>query len=200
MKIMFVDSKRKTSEIDIDFSQLPTKVYLAYSIQYKDLARHIKKKLGGVVAGSHQVLGCSKLKTHLPILLIGSGRFHAIQLAISSTQDIYTLEGSKVVKVGSEEVEKAKQKKKGAYLRYLNADSVGVLISTKLGQYNLKQAVSIKSKIKGKKSYLFISNMISGHNLDDFSSIESWINTACPAIHLDSSKIVNAEDVKWQST
>ena len=81
MKVLYLETKKKTAEnIDLDSSGLPKELFLAYSIQYKQIAEQIKsilEKRKTKISGFQQVLGCSKLNPSSAILLIGSGRFHA---------------------------------------------------------------------------------------------------------------------------
>ena len=107
-----------------------------------------------------QVLGCSKpnFKKTQAILLIGSGRFHAISLATETNLPIYILERYKLTKISEEEINNLKSRKKAAYLNCLQSDKVGLLVSTKPGQENLKDALSMKKKLKNKSPYLFIGN------------------------------------------
>ncbi len=78
-------------------------------------------------------------------------------------------------------------------MRFLNAEKVGILISTKPGQENLKKALSLRTKLKDKKSYLFINNNIDLKEFENFG-IDSWVNTACPRLDFDSS-VINIDDL-----
>jgi diphthamide biosynthesis enzyme Dph1/Dph2-like protein len=86
MKILFIESSYRNQDISLSQKQilkLPKSIFLAYSLQYKALAEKIKKQLEEnniKIIEFQQVLGCSKIKTTLPILLISSGRFHAQNL------------------------------------------------------------------------------------------------------------------------
>ncbi len=46
------------------------------------LARLLMRETGIKVKQTIQVLGCTQLKSNLPIILIGSGKFHALNLAL----------------------------------------------------------------------------------------------------------------------
>ena len=197
MKVMFIEAKRKLdiNLENINLKVLPNKLFLAYSIQYKSLAEKLKKKLGKRVKGFKQVLGCSILKTKYPILLVGSGKFHAFNLALQGNK-VYILEGNKISKLDEREAEKIKNKRKAALSCFLAADSVGILVSTKPGQKNLNSAIQLKKKLEkqGKKAYLFVADNITIGELENYN-IQSWINTACPALSFDS-KIVNLIELK----
>lgn len=196
MKLMFIEAK-KIEEFDVNnlnLNILPKKVFLAYSIQYKKLAEKIKKKLGKKVKGFKQVLGCSKLKTKYPILLVGSGRFHAIQLALQGNI-VYILE-NRIIKLDEKEIEKIKAKRKSALVKFLAADKIGILVSYKPGQENLKKALILKKKLEkqGKEIKIFVGDNIGIAELENYN-IESWVNTACPALSLDS-RIISIYELK----
>ena len=72
------------------------------------------------------------------------------------------------------------------------SDKIGILVSTKPGQYNLKEAIKIKKQIK-KESYIFFFNKLEEFELENFPDIEYWINTACPRI--EAKKVINARDL-----
>ena len=83
------------------------------------------------------------MKSKHPILLVGSGKFHAIQLALQGNT-VYVLEGKTINKLSDDEISKAQAKRKAALARFLTADSIGILVSTKPGQENLKEALNLK--------------------------------------------------------
>ena len=104
MKIMYVESVQKNLNIELsktEIKKLPKKLFLAYSIQYKELAEDIKKQLTKnkiKVEKFQQVLGCSKIKTNLPVLLVSTGKFHAQNLYLQ-TPILYSLENNKIIKI-----------------------------------------------------------------------------------------------------
>jgi 2-(3-amino-3-carboxypropyl)histidine synthase len=105
------------------------------------------------------------------------------------------LENNQLIKISEKDVENLKKKQKGAYIKFLNAKKIGILVSTKPGQQNLKRAFKIKNKIKNKESYLFISNNINTAEFENFPEIESWINTACPRLDMEDARIVNMDKI-----
>jgi len=192
MKTLFIPAK-VNSEVNIKKIQslkLPENTAIAYSIQYKDIAKQIydilskKYKITELI----QVLGCSKpkfSKDTKAVLLITSGEFHAVSLAFETKLPIYILESDKLRRISNEEMYVFQKKKLASYMKFLNSEKVGILISTKPGQENMKKAFSIKDKLKNKKSYLFLSNEIFSGELENFNDINSWINTACPRLDFD---------------
>ncbi|MBS3075642.1 diphthamide synthesis protein [Candidatus Pacearchaeota archaeon] len=202
MRIIYIESKLKNLELNLpitEIKKLPKRLFLAYSVQYKNLANSIKILLESNninITKFKQVLGCSKINAKEPVLLIGTGRFHAINLYLRAPE-IYTLENNKIIQVSKQEIEQLKIKRKTALMKFLSADKIGIIVSTKLGQENIKRAIKLKQKLEKtcKQSYIFLSNNINIAELENFN-INSWINTACPGLALDSNKIVNADEVK----
>lgn len=96
MKVLYIESKLKNLNLDLsksEIAKLPKKLFLAYTIQYKDIIQLIKKTLESnkvKVTQIQQVLGCSKINTKDPVLLIGAGRFHAINL-YTQAPNVYIL-------------------------------------------------------------------------------------------------------------
>jgi diphthamide biosynthesis enzyme Dph1/Dph2-like protein len=208
MKILYLETKRKESqdlkdsvESGPDLAQLPKTLLLVYSIQYKELAQTIKTRLEKnkfKITGFQQVLGCSKLKSSVPILLIGSGRFHALNLALQNPVPIYIYTSSKLERLNEKDLESFKLKKQGAFSKFLHASKIGIIISAKPGQEYMNKALSfkeiIKSKYKDKQVFLFISSNINLNELENFN-VDFWVNTACPGLSYDSNKIINYDDI-----
>ncbi len=195
MKKIFIPAKSKAvlnrNKIKELSKKLPKNLIIAYSIQYQELAFEIRKILAEHnILKIIQVLGCSKPqlpKNAKAILLIGSGRFHAISLAYETKLPIYVLEKNQLAKISEKEVEVYEKKNKASYLKFLNAEEAGIIVSTKPGQENLQKALNLKKKLK-KKSYLFLSNSINTSEFENFG-LDCWINTACPRLDMDSSII-----------
>jgi len=204
MKTLFIPVKSKSyidkSLIQQASKKLPINIALCYSIQYLSQAKEIKSLLekNHKITKFLHVLGCSKPifpKQTKAILLITDGKFHAISLAHESKLPVYVLNGNKLEKVSSEEIENLEKKKKVSYVKFLNAKKIGILVSTKPGQQNMKKAIELKNKSKDKDSYLFISNNIGENEFENFPDIESWINTACPRIDMNEKGVVNIGDI-----
>jgi diphthamide biosynthesis enzyme Dph1/Dph2-like protein len=202
MKVLFIESKLKDSRLDLseeDYSILPKNIFLVYTVQYKGLASSLKeilKNKGHKITGFKQVLGCSKINKIGSVLFIGTGRFHAINIFFQS-DDIYILENEKIIKVPKEEIESFKSRRRAAIMRFYSSENLGILVSTKPGQDNIKDAKRIKAGLrkKGKNAYIFISNDIDVNQFQNFY-ISSWINTSCKGLALDSSNIINSYEIK----
>ena len=203
MKILFIEAKSKSkvnpNKILEISKKLPKNLAIVYSIQFKDIAQDIKKILlkNHKITLITQVLGCSKPifpKTTQAVLLIGSGRFHGISLAYTTNLPIYILDRNNLSKITREEVEKLQKKQKSAYLKFLNANKIGILISTKPGQNRIKKALDLRKQLN-KKSYLFLANNINTAEFENFN-IDSWVNTACPRLDMDNPSIINIGSIK----
>jgi len=207
--ILYIEARKKQESIssldNSNLSNLPKELFLVYSIQYKSLAINIKKQLinkGVKVKGFKQVLGCSKLKSNYPILLIGSGRFHALNLALQNSLPIYIYNianTGKITEFDEKELEEIKTNKKAALNKFFLSNKIGILVSTKPGQQKLKQAQELKKEIEKKypekRCFIFISNNINTNEFENFQ-IPVFINTACLGLAYDSNKILNSEDIR----
>lgn len=203
MKTLFIPAKIKSKvhkpKIFSLSKKLPKILAITYSIQYQDIANEIKN----ILSKNHkinnfiQVLGCSRpkfSKNTSAILLISDGKFHAISLAIQTKLPVYVLENNHLTKISKKDIENFEKKQKASYVKFLNADKIGILISTKPGQQNLKRALDFSKKLKDKKSYLFLGNDINASEFENFG-LDSWVNTACPRLDMNSNKVINYKDL-----
>ncbi len=214
MKTIFIpvkiklDLSKEFEKIFLNISKnLPKNIALVYSIQYKDIALKIKEIISekgkhNIVSFS-QILGCTGInkfdKKIQAVLLIGSGKFHAISLAKAFKKiPVYIFDNGIFNKITKKEVEILEKKQKASYLKFLNSDNIGILISLKPGQQNFKKALEFKKNLekKNKNVYLFICDNINTNEFENFPEIQSWVNTACPRLDMDYSTI-NLSDIKF---
>jgi diphthamide biosynthesis enzyme Dph1/Dph2-like protein len=193
MRFLFIPAKSKAkinkNKIEEILKKLPQNIGIAYSIQFEQIAKEVKTILSKThkITSFIQVLGCSKPKfpKHTSaILLIGSGKFHAISLSFETGLPIYILHKEGIEKVSNKDIDLLKKRHKASYLKFLNANKVGILVSLKPGQQRLAQALQFKKKLRSKKSYVFLTNDINASEVENYQ-IDSWINTACPRLDLD---------------
>lgn len=202
MKTLFipVKSKAKLNKKTINeiSKKLPKKIVICYSIQFKKQAEEIKEKIKDKnVLKLIQVLGCSNPilpKNTQAILLIGQGKFHSVSLQYETGIPVYLIENNKLILVSEKDIENLKRKEKTAYLKFLHSEEVGIIVTTKPGQQKLNKALELKKKLK-KKSYLFLSNNINIREFENFG-LNSWINTACPRMDLDDTRIINIKKLE----
>jgi 2-(3-amino-3-carboxypropyl)histidine synthase len=170
------------------------KVGLLTTSQYLNQAKEIAKENNFIFGG--QVLGCnanlaSKISNKVDaFFLLTEGRFHALEIAIQTEKEVYIASGDKITK---EEIKKHLQKKKSLLTRFFAARRVGILVSTKPGQNNLKAALELKKKLE-KETYLFTDNTFNIPELENFNTIDMFINTACPRI--EGRNIIQLRDVQ----
>ena len=202
-KVLYIPAIQKNLASKLtktELNKLPKKLLLLYSIQYKELASSIKSQLLAnkiKVERFQQVLGCSNIdnKNKLPVLFIGTGEFHLINLYLQSPI-IYILKNHIILKIPANTINKIKAYRKTALIKFLKADNIGILVSTKPGQENLKQAETLKKQLenKGKQAYIFISDYIDISQFENFS-IDSWVNTACSGLAYDNPSIINISEI-----
>lgn len=203
MKVLFVDARAS-----FDISELKDKILkkfkkgkfgLVSNIQFLLQLEEIKTILpDSVVAG--QVVGCNVLNTIKikekvdAFIYIGSAYFYPIEIAAKTKMSVYVANPltNEISLVSKKEVEEYEKKKKGKILKFLSVKKIGILVSTKPGQENMKLALMIKEKLN-KESVIGISNTLNPDNLENFSDVEYWINTACSRI--EHPKIINFEDI-----
>ena len=151
--------------------------------------KQIKK---AIIGG--QILGCDvknaeKIKNSVDAFLyIGDGRFHPLGVALSTKKNVFTFNplNNHFSKIKQEEIDAYERRKKAALVKFLHAQNVGVLVSTKPGQYyDIKKLNVLEKKYKDKKFYTFVSETIDYNQLENFPFIEAWVNTACPRIEED---------------
>ncbi len=204
MEILHIEAK---SDIELklgddDLKKLPKRVGILTTIQHLHKINDVEKQIPNSVLGG-QVLGCDassarKIKDKVDAFLyVGSGEFHPIEIAVETGKDVYCFNPftGKMGKIGKEAIEKNEKRKKGAMIKFLSADKVGILVSAKPGQNRMKDAMKLAEK-KGKEYYLFAFDTLSDMDLENFPFIECWVNTACPRITDSRKGMVNIDDIK----
>jgi 2-(3-amino-3-carboxypropyl)histidine synthase len=203
MKTVFIEAK---SDADIRLSreqlaQLPKKTGIATTIQHLHKIKEARKQIkGGIIAG--QVLGCDisaaeKIKNKVnAFLYIGSGEFHPLGIAIGTGKEVFCFNPftKKMSKIGKKDIEKYNKRKKTSLIKFLSAEKVGILVSTKPGQNRMKDALKL-SKRKDKEYFIFAFDTLNEPDLENFPFIQCWVNTACPRIADNKANIINIDDV-----
>ena len=152
-----------------------------------------------------QILGCDVEKIEEDVdafFYIGDGFFHPKMLIIKNRKPVFAYDpfSEKFDKLDTADIENMNKRKKGAYMRFMSADEIGILISVKTGQYTADARKKLQEKYPDKKFYSFVTDTIDFNQLENFPFIECWVNTACPRIGYDDShvlqkSIVNIDDV-----
>lgn len=132
-----------------------------------------------VYPSAKKILGCDtkNITGKKDFLFIGSGEFHPLALAkFKKNVTIYNPTTNKIKKFNYTPYLK---RQKGKLAKFLMSKKIGILVSTKPGQYNLKIAQKLSKRYKAK---IFITDEI--RDLENFPEIEFWVNTACPRIQM----------------
>jgi diphthamide biosynthesis enzyme Dph1/Dph2-like protein len=212
MKTLFIETKRKFKDSEIKYNLLDSiegkTIALAATIQYIDLIPKVKSYLEskgkkviikqGAFHKAH-VLGCNSTaldKSADTILMITDGTFHAINNAIQLQREIYIFTTNTLDKITQKEIDAHNKKTLTKQKKFLLANNIGLIVSTKHGQHQ-KSIHKIKEKIekKNKKVYVFESNNIDTNEFENFPQIQIWVNTACFGLARDDMRIVNLTDI-----
>jgi len=163
--------------------------------------RKFKTLIGGGsrrIAAPGHVLGCDyssatavseKAKSYL---LLGGGRFHAIGASLMTGKPVIVLDPErKTAVIENADVDAFMRKRFAIIQKITNASTIGIIVSTKIGQKRLVQARKLKrtADIKGKICEIILMNEILPERLVDLG-FEAYVSTACSRIALD-------DDVKF---
>ena len=202
MKIMMVEG-RFTGKIDLsnlDASILPQRIGLATTVQFLDFIDEVKHYLqehGKEVFVDKmrqkyegQLLGCDygaaeKIRENVDAFLyFGTGKFHPLGIALNIDKEVFCYDPLIAVmsRIDKGEIERYNRKRKAAYLKFLEADNIGLLVSLKPGQNNFKKAAELKKQLNGKNCFIFVSDTIDFNQIENFPFIQCWVNTACNRI------------------
>jgi len=218
MKTLFIPAKSPVEVIlpDEAVQQLASlKVGIVTTIQHLHKIHDVKQQLpNSVLAG--QVLGCradavARLAPQLDVFLyVGSGEFHPVQVALSSNKPVFFW-NPYTKTFGPLDMQFVKDYQSRVFKSlnfFYSASNVGVLVTTKRGQNNnmitsptlankFSPVQEILARKDGKKYYIFAFDTLSQSELENFSFIDVWVNTACSRIHDDAiPKLVNWVDIK----
>lgn len=205
MKKIFIEC-RYEGEIKIPqnlIEMMPNEVALFASVQFIGLLDEAKKQLEKngkkvlLFRPKHckypgQLLGCSNEKFHAKsFLYIGDGEFHPLALLFRNDAPVfnYNPKSNKHFLLKKNFLEDFDKKNKGALLKFLSSENIGVIISTKPGQLDIKGAEKLSSRHPEKKFYFFISDYLDLKSLEDFNFVDVFVNTACPRIIDDAGKM-----------
>ncbi|MBD3249070.1 hypothetical protein GF336_03420 [Candidatus Woesearchaeota archaeon] len=207
MKTVFLEAKSKTDvfpALEKSLRYLPEKIGILTTAQHmhklKDVKKFLEEKGKKIFLGG-QIIGCNasnavKIKDKVDAFLyVGSGNFHPIEAALETEKKVVKADplSGKAEVLKKEEVDKIRKRQKGALIKFLSSEKIGILVSTKPGQENMKKAFELKKNLKEKEVYIFVADDLNMGQLENFPFIESWINTACPRLVEDKIGVINYE-------
>ena len=225
MRTLFIPAK-STTPVDVPrevLEKLPSRVALVTTVQHHHCLPDVRRRLEGMgravqdIHGSHstlanQVLGCNtfpaeQLSKVDAIFYIGSGEFNPKALALRTGKPVHMyhpVTGEYSV-LSSEEVERLRKRERGALARFLSAKHVGLLFTTKPGQFpiqmQLRQLGALEKRYPEKEFHVLVDNSFNYAALENFPFIEVFLNTACPNIAYDPGlprPVLNVEQVLVQ--
>lgn len=214
MKTLFIETKYKETIIlpDEFINQLPRKLILAMPVQFLDSSPALIQQLQQssrqveLFQGRHdkhpgQILGCDVMKIEKDFdafVYIGDGLFHPTALLYENERPVYCYDpfGKTVQVLEKEYLEKLQKKRKGQLLKFYSSKKIGILVTSKPGQNNLRRAKLLKELIEkeGQEAYIFIGDLIQQQYLENFNFIDCWVNTGCPRI-VEDFNVLNMMDV-----
>jgi 2-(3-amino-3-carboxypropyl)histidine synthase len=136
-----------------------------------------------------QVLGCDSLGAKKldnkidAVVFVGDGMFHP--LGIENAKPIFAFNPyTKQIRHMNEEIEKLRKKRKGSLLAAVEAKHFGIIVSTKIGQFNLMHAEYAKKELekRGKHASILVANELEPITVNNFRHFDCYVNTACPRI------------------
>ncbi len=162
--------------------------FIAVTVQYKKLLERFTSKHKGVVLGCN--VKVTSAFTGEKILFIGDGVFHALMLKKQHrSKKVYTLNplNMKLSEIKESDVRKFITREAVGLDALKHAKKVGIIISTKFGQSQMSEAISLKSKLEneGKLVYLFLFDNVNPTEFLNFPGLDCLINTACLRLALD---------------
>ncbi len=200
MKLFHIHAK---STVDVKLPEtalkkLPKRLGIVTTIQHLHKIGDVVKQTNGVLAG--QVLGCNasnaeKIKNEVDaFLFVGSGEFHPIQVALKTGKKVWLWNpiSKNFSLLDEKQIEQYNKLKQGKLAKFMYAKRVGIIVSTKMGQKNLKRACELMKKTD-KEYYLFACDEVNVNEFDNFNFIDFWVNTACPRI--ENIKIIHIDDL-----
>ena len=138
-----------------------------------------------------QILGCdagsaASIDKEVDVhIYFGGGLFHPLGAVYATTKPFLSIDpfANKIIWL-DEYREKRKKLEKGLILSSLNAKNFGILVSSKIGQYNIELAKILKNKLEkeGLNAYILIANTFDFDSLNNMLEIDAFVNTACPRI------------------
>jgi len=159
-----------------------------------------------------QILGCNIYDNNFErnifqhvgaVIYIGDGAFHPSALLFAGIKNIIVFNpiSNKMKLISKKDIEKQINKIKINLRKFINANTIGILVSLKPGQQHFVLAKKLKLKLKsqGKKAFIFVDNNFNLSDIENFNFIQCWVNTACPRIGTDdilniSKPIINIRD------
>ena len=149
----------------------------------------------GRIAHPGLVLGCN-FSAAAPdcdeYLYIGTGDFHALGVALATKKTVWIADPV-TEEVRMPDTDRMLRKRCAAIERSLDAQSFGVIVSTKIGQCRKELAFDLCAMADehGLDAHILMMDMVTPDALHSFD-LDAFVSTACPRIAIDGSAIFPA--------
>ncbi|MEM2122885.1 MAG: diphthamide biosynthesis enzyme Dph2 [Candidatus Bathyarchaeia archaeon] len=145
-----------------------------------------------------QILGCNHT-TALSIaqsveafIVISGGLFHGIGVQLATGKPVIVVDPyTGKAKPIDEHVEKALKLRRGAEKMFLEAQRIGIIVGLKSGQNRMEEAELLFKRLKdmGKAPVMICAREVTPENIDSFTELDAFVNTACPRIAIDGRRL-----------
>ena len=138
-----------------------------------------------------QVLGCDSIGIQKvqgkvdAVVFVGNGMFHPLAINVDKSKPVFVFNTYDLsVKDVRSDIERLLKRRKGAIAKALSCKNFGILVSTKVGQFNLAQANWAKKELqkRGFTTAILAANELEPLTVNNFMSFDCYVNTACPRI------------------
>ncbi len=141
-----------------------------------------------------QLIGCNytaatSLEDEIDAYLyLGTGDFHPLGLAMSTTKDVICADPfTKEVRVLSGTRDKFLRQRWANIAKARNAQTFGILVSTKTGQMRTAQALKVKEMLEeaGREAYIIALRDVIPEHMIYFRNVDAFVAAACPRVAID---------------
>lgn len=147
----------------------------------------------GRTAYEGQLLGCDVHParevegTVDAFLYVGTGDFHPLGVALATERPVIAVDPfTAEVRNMAALRDRVLRQRHAAIARAQEAESFGIIVSTKVGQYRMALARKTKEELasRGKRAFLLLMDTVSPDLLQGYR-VDAFVNTACPRIAID---------------
>ncbi|MBI3841711.1 MAG: diphthamide biosynthesis enzyme Dph2 [Thaumarchaeota archaeon] len=184
--------KGKTISLATDSQHLPQIEEVKRILEKEGV--HVKIGEGKGQLNDGQVFGCefypvSQTKESVDgNVFLGQSTFHAAGIALSTGRPTYMLDPYfDEVREITEFAQKLQKKSILAIYKALEAETFGIIVGLKEGQFSKTTALKFKKELEraGKKVQLFALTEITDDKLRNLKGIDAFVQVACPRISTD---------------
>ncbi|MBU1204270.1 MAG: diphthamide biosynthesis enzyme Dph2 [Nanoarchaeota archaeon] len=167
-------------------------IMILASAQYTNQVEKIKKQIGEKAKTfvSPLILGCKVPTINTDAAIVIGNQFHALGAALKTEKPVFLLDKEGNLK----DMKRLKLQTLSNNLHkiheFRDAHNIGIIISTKPGQKQLELAQKIKQELEADQKNAVIISLkeITNTQLNNFYTIEAFINTACPRLSTDNTQ------------